>query len=223
MLKAIFFKELYKIRKLWLLLFLANLALSLQFLVTTRRLFLFDHSEIIWYRVMQLGQLYCEQLRYLPLVAGIIVGLVQFLPEMNGERLRLGLHLPVSPQRLLFSHLAAGFLAFVIALLPNIVMLLGASLYWFPVQWLVTLFFTTFPWFLAGITAYLGTALVLLEPGTRLKACNLLLTAGICKWFLIRITPGAYQPAAMILLIPLLLMLFAVLHPAYHFRTRRTA
>ncbi len=218
---AILCKEYYKIRRFWLLLLLLNVAVSLQMFIATRRLFLLDHPEVIWYRVVQLGQLYCEQLRYLPVVTGVLLGVIQFLPEMNGGRLRLGLHLPLSPQRLIFSHLAVGVLALFVVLLPDILILGGISCYWFPVKWCITLFFTVVPWFLAGIIAYLGSALVLLEPDIRLKGCNTVIVTGLCYWYLQRVPPGAYRPETVLLLCPLVLLAVAVLCPAFHFRTGR--
>lgn len=222
MIRAIFFKEFCKIRKFWLLVLFANIGVAFHLVITTRRLFLLDHPEIIWYRVVQLGQLYCEQLRYIPLATGIIIGLLQFVPEMYGERLRLGLHLPISPQRLMFAHLFAGLCAFSLAVLPNAVALYGITALWFPPKWPGVLFFTVLPWFFAGIAAYFGSTLVILEPALRLKACNALIAAGVCRWYLMDVSPGAYQPEIFLLCLPLLLMIFAVLHPAFHFRTRRT-
>ncbi len=218
---AIFRKEYYKIRRFWLLLLLANVAVSLQMCIATRHLFLIDHAEVLWYRVVQLGQLYCEQLHYLPVITGVLLGAAQFLPEMNGERLRLGLHLPIRSERLIVYHLVAGVFALLLALLPDIFMVGGITLYWFPPNWPQTLFFTIFPWFLAGIIAYLGSALVLLEPNIRLKGCNILITVSVCGWYLQKLPPGAYQNEILLLLCPLLLMIVAVLCPAFHFRTRR--
>ncbi len=221
MLYAIFCKEYYKIRRFWLFLLLANILISLQMSVSTRRLFLLDHAEVTWYRVLQLGQLYCEQLRYLPVITGLILGVVQFLPEIIGERLRLGLHLPIRPERLICYHLVVGVIALLLALLPDIIVLGGITSYWFPSKWPLTLFFTVLPWFLAGIVAYLGCALVLLEPDVRLKGCNMLVVIGTCGWYLQKLRPGAYQNEVLFLFCPLLLMAVAVLCPVFHFRTRR--
>ncbi len=221
MLRALIGKEWVKIWRFWVLLALVNLGVAVQMAVATRRLFLLDHPEVVWYRVLQLGQVYCEQLRFLPLFTGILVALFQFLPEMQGGRLRLGLHLPITPQRLIFSYLGVGLLAFAAALLPAALLLAWVTLYWFPPFWPATLFFTVAPWGLAGVAGYLGTALVLLEPALRLKAANGLLAAAVCAWYLPQYTPGAWRQDIGFLVLPLLLLVFAVLYPAFRYRCRR--
>ncbi len=222
MLRAIFIKEYCKIRRFWLLLLLLNLAVSLQMVAGVRSFFLSEHAEIAWYRVIQLGNLYCEQLRFLPLVSGILLGVFQFLPETRDNRLRLGLHLPITPQRLILCHLAAGWVMLSGVLMPDILLLAGVTWYWFPPRWPLTLFFTVLPWFLAGVSGYLGSVLVLVEPDLRLKGCNAVVAAGVSGCYLVQQTPGAFQEDALLLVLPLMLMVPAVLYPTLRFRCRRS-
>ncbi|MCG8334702.1 MAG: hypothetical protein MJE63_09305, partial [Proteobacteria bacterium] len=101
MLKSVFFKEYLKIRWLFFTLAALNLVLMIYIFIDTRQLFIMDHAEMVWYRVLHLGQIHYDDLKYAPIATGIVLAFIQYLPEMMGERLRLSLHLPVSPHRLI--------------------------------------------------------------------------------------------------------------------------
>ncbi len=223
MLFAVFSKEFYKIRWMWCILLVLNIGVSANVWMSTRRLFILDHPEVVWYRVIHLGQMYFENFRFLPLFSGILIACFQFLPEMWEERLKLSLHLPISAPRLIFYHLAVGFVSLVLVLVPMLGFLLWTTIYYFPLQMLTTALLTCTPWFFAGIAAYLGGALVLMEPNLRLKAANGLVSAAVTGLYLFRAEPGAYAHHLPLLFLPLVLMALSVLYPAFRFRYRRAA
>lgn len=221
MIQAIFRKELFKIRVMWLLVFIANIGLLIHIGICTRRLFVLDHPEVVWYRVLQLGQIHFEHLKYAPLFSGILIACFQFLPEMWGERFRLSLHLPVPAGFVAMGHLLAGLFAYALVGLADLGGLWLITSLYFPVQGIWVTLVTALPWTLAGICAYLGIALTLLEPDFRLKAVNLALTAGMAGCYLIHVRPGAFAPSLIVLIVPLALMMPAVMVPVYRFRYRR--
>jgi len=217
----ILYKERVKLRRGWYLLALFNLLAVARLYVETRHLFRMDHAEIVWYRTIELGHIYYESLRYLPLFSALILAVIQFLPEMRDERLRLSLHLPVRAHSIIFSHLLVGsvLLAALMALSAGGLVLV-TRLY-FPGEIVYSALMTSAPWFLAGLCAYLGTALAMLEPGLKLRIFNLLLSAGLLAPLLLKAVPGAYAPALPRLLLLPPLLLAAALLPAYHFRHRK--
>lgn len=223
MIRSIFQKEFYKIRWLMLLVILANTAVCLYVFINTRRLFVLDHPEIVWYRVLHLGQINYGDFKFIPLFSGIIIAFIQYLPEMWQQRLRLSLHLPVSIKVLVFIHIWIGLTAFCLAMLPNAVALIWMTANYFPPEALPTTLQTILPWFLAGIAAYLGGTLVLLEPNMRFKAFNMIVSAGVAGLYLQWAEPGQYANIIIQLILPLCLMVLAVLLPAYRFRYRRIA
>ncbi|BBO76505.1 hypothetical protein DSCW_39220 [Desulfosarcina widdelii] len=222
-LKPISLKEYLKIRWLWLSLLALNGLLMAYVYVETRRLFIFDHAEIVWYRVMQLGQVHYHHLKCAPLITGLLLAAIQYLPEMIGERLRLSLHLPVSPHRLVMAHVLVGLtaLGLVIALDLSALSLITAR--FFPAEAVATALLTALPWCLAGMAAYLGATLALLEPGYRLKLFNLAVAAGVAGLFFRPAEPGGYLLQWCNLAAFLLLLIPAVLLPAYRFRYRRVS
>ena len=221
MIQSIFAKEFYKIRWLLLVLFLANAAVAAYVFIHTRRLFVLDHPEVVWYRVLHLGQINYEDFKFIPLLSGIVISVIQFLPEMWEQRLRICLHLPVSSQKLVFVHLFIGLFAFCLAISPGAAALVWMTIQYFPTETLQTMAQTTLPWFLAGVAAYLGGTLVLIEPNLKFKSFNMLVSCGVAGLYLQWAEPGQYAGISFWLLIPLALMLISVLLPAYRFRYRR--
>lgn len=221
MIRSIFLKEFFKIRWLMLLVILANAAVCIYILINTRRLFVLDHPEVVWYRVLHLGQINYQDFKFLPLISGITVAFIQYLPEMWQQRLRLSLHLPVSIQAQVFMHIAIGLAAFCMAMLPDAAALAWMTLHYFPAETLQTVVITVLPWFLAGIAAYLGGTLALLEPNLKRKALNLTVAAGVSGLYLRWAEPGQYTQSIWLLIMPLILLAVSVLLPAYRFRYRR--
>jgi hypothetical protein len=222
-LKPIYYKEYLKIRWPWLSLAALNGLLMAYIYVETRRLFAMDHAEIVWYRVMHLGWIHYEDLKYAPMLTGLLVGCIQYLPEMVDERLRLSLHLPVSPHRLILAHILVGLTAVGLVLGMDLSVLALITARYFPVEVVSDALLTALPWGLAGPAAYLGATLGLLEPGYRLRICNLAIAAGVAGFFLYPADPGGYQRVLPFLGLAVLIMIPAVLLPAYRFRFRRVS
>ncbi|MCP4722335.1 MAG: hypothetical protein GY860_22985 [Desulfobacteraceae bacterium] len=221
MILAIFRKEFFKIQWPWLLVLCSNLCLMAWIWVCTRRLFIMDHPEIVWYRMLHLGQIHFENMIYLPLISGIFIACFQFLPEMSAERFRLSLHLPASPWKITMAHLATGLFAYTLTALVDLLGLGLITARYFPWEGVTISLVTALPWTMAGACAYLGGALALLEPNFRLKAVNLCLGAGTAGLYMADVMPGAYENSLGILILPLVLMAAGVLVPVLHFRYRR--
>lgn len=221
MIRAMFFKEICKIRWMMLMLCLVNISVCIYITITTRRLFILDHPEIVWYRVLHLGQIHYGDFKFLPLFSGAAVSFIQYLPEMWQQRLRLSLHLPVSTGKMIFIHVGIGLTAYCLAVLPDGMALIWMTTHFFPAEAVGTTCLTACPWFLAGVAAYLGGTLVLLEPNLECKAYNMIVAVGVAGLYLYSTFPGGYAKTLAMMLLPLVLMGLSVLLPAYRFRYRR--
>lgn len=222
MLRSIFYKEYLKIRWAWLAVLALNALLMTYVFVETRHLFSMDHPEIVWYRVLHLGQIHYAPLRYVPAGSGLLLACLQYLPEMVGERLRLSLHLPFSPHGLIMAHVLVGLTAVGLVIGLDLLALALLTARYFPLEAVNATMLTALPWGVAGLAAYLGVTLGLLEPNARRRIFNLAVAAGIVGLFLYSVRPGAYSHLLPFLGVLVLLMMPAVLLPAYHFRFRRT-
>jgi hypothetical protein len=222
-LAAIFYKEFLKFRWTWLTVLVLNLALMAYLYVATRQLFILDHAEMVWYRVLHLGSIHYEMFKYAPAITGLLLGGIQYLPEMWGERLRLSLHLPLSPHLLILAHLLVGLTALGLAICVDLATLAWITSIHFPVDGVVTTVATALPWAVAGVAAYLGTTLGLLEPNYKRKIFNLVVSAGVVASLLQPTEPGGYALSLPYLAIMVILMVPTVLLPAYRFRYRRVS
>ncbi len=221
MFRSILFKEFIKLRAYWLTGLLFNLCLAGYVFASLRKLFLLDHAEVVWYRVIHLGQTFYDPFMYLPAATGLYLAAAQFFPEMKNHRFRISLHLPLAPHLIVLGHILVGLAAVLMILALDLAALAVMTGLYFPAEVVSRTVYTALPWILAGLTAYLGATLVLLEPGWRLRVFNFAVAAGLTGLFLRQGMPGTY-----IRVLPLLALLVAVftpsvLLPAYRFRYRK--
>jgi hypothetical protein len=222
-LRAIFYKEYLKIRWLFLALLVLNALLAAYVYVDIRHLFVMDHAEMVWYRVVHIGREPYGVLRYALVVTGALTACIQYLPEMVGERLRLSLHLPVSPHALILAHVLVGAVAVGLASGLDLLSLAVIMSRYFPSEAVASALLTALPWGLGGLAAYLGVTLALLEPGSRRRVFNLAVAAGVLALFLRHEKPGAYGHVLIGLCVLICLMIPSVLLPGRHFRFRRVS
>lgn len=221
MMLPVFYKEYLKTRFIWTALLLVNLAVMIYIAADTRHLFIMDHPEMVWHRLMYLGSVHFGVMKFLPTVTGVLLSVAQFLPEMRDERFRLSLHLPVEIHSAVMAHVAFGMVAAAGIILLDMGLLAYITALYFPVEAVSLSIKTAAPWCSAGFVVYLGVALVLLEPLYPLKAALTAMAAATAGLFLHRATPGAYGPVMVRLLLLSALLIPGVLLPAYRFRFRR--
>jgi hypothetical protein len=213
------YKEWLKLRFYFLALLAANAAFALWLFFSIDARFRNEHAEMLFYQANQIGTLFYDPLRWVPLITGIALAAAQFLPEITRGRLRLAMHLPVGLPRLVLVHLAIG-LAFLAAIssLDAAALALTIAAY-FPAAFVTSALTTAAPWLLAGVAGYLGTALVMLEPERRFQATNLVVAAGVVWLCHLSAQYGAYAHALPGLVALVALMVPAALLPAVRYRT----
>ncbi len=218
---ALLRKEWVKLRMFWLPALFLNLGVLAYIFAAMRRLFRLDHAEVVWYRVIHLGQMFYDPFMYVPLLTGLFLAAAQFLPEMRNQRFRISLHLPVPAFQIVLGHVLVGLAMLLAILCADCLLLWSIALTRFPWEIALRTLLTALPWCLAGITGYLGGTLVLLEPAWKLRFFNGLMSAGITALLLRHTPPGAYAPVLAPLTLLVVLFTPSVLLPAYRFRYRR--
>jgi hypothetical protein len=221
MLRAIIQKEYLKIRRPFLAVLALNLGVAAYVWMETRAMFRQEHAEMVWYQVLQLDRLYFEAFEYAPLASGVALAIVQFLPEMRSERIRLALHLPVVSSSMMLAHFVSGLAALACCLAVQAVGLVWITSAWFPAEILSLALATWTPWALAGLVGYLGIVLALLEPSFPRRVCNLAVAASVVGLFHWDSSPGVYALVLPLLALALPLLFVSDLHPTYRYRYRR--
>ncbi len=217
---SILYKEWLKIRRYFLIAFLLNLVVFIYLFISLRHLFVIEHAEMIWYQAFEIGTLHYASIKYLSIITGIIIGLAQFIPEMIGHRFRLSLHLPVKPDALVLLFVLTGFFAVALICIFNALFLYTIINIFFPHEAAISALLTAIPWLWAGLIAYLGIALIALEPQLLRKLVYLLITGGFLWLFYQSNDYESYNKAIWRMTALSLLFIPSVILPAYRYRNR---
>lgn len=204
MIKAIFYKEWIKMRYFYPLSALLLTGFTLYALLRIQRVITFRGVAHLWEVLLEKEVVLIDTLQYLPMLLGILLALTQFVPEMSQKRLKLTLHLPFPERRmiLLMEGIGAGALTLLLLLQGAILWSYLATV--LPPELTARILLTALPWALAGLTLYLLTAWICLEPTWRRRIVNILIAAGIGRLFFLSDLPEAYNG-----MIPWLVLLLA--------------
>lgn len=193
MLKAILYKEWIKLRWYALLAVLVSTGVTVYCLLRMDRAITLRGAGHIWEVMVMKNTVFIDHLQFVPLLAGVLAALVQFMPEMQRKCLKLTLHLPCSQQQMVFTMLAAGVLTLMGGFAVNFLVMLaylGAAL---PTELMLNVLSVAAPWYLAGLAGYLLAAWVCLEPTWRARVAELLAGALVVRVYFLSSVPHAYD------------------------------
>jgi hypothetical protein len=191
--RATLYKEWIKLRLYWALLLLGSIGYAAYLCLRLRQVHQFHDAVSVWGAWIFKGYLFFAPFRYVPLVVGVVLGVLQFLPETLNKRIRLVLHLPLGENRVISHHLLAGLLGLSQVLLPAASLFVITGWVYFPVEFQRNLFLTLAPWVLAGFAGYLLTATLLLENSWRYRVFYLLLGGAAIRLFYLGDFYDVYQ------------------------------
>lgn len=164
MLGSLCFKEWLKIRWTYFAMIFLSLLILGYILLTLTHDLRFVNAPSFWSQVIFMGYNFYSLFTYFPLVAGVALAVAQFVPEIHSNRLKLTLHLPEKENMLLLQMITFGLICLVLLYFFSLLLLLIISSLFFPYQVLSSIIFTTAPWYLSGIVAYFGLAMIIIEP-----------------------------------------------------------
>ena len=178
--KAIFYKEWIKTRRYFPIALIVSVIFIIYALLGIQRVINFRGVAHLWEILLSRDVVFIETLTYIPLLAGLLLAIVQFVPEMQQKRLKLTLHLPYPQNRMLMLMLIAGLSELTVIYL---------------------ILLTSLPWYIGGITAYSLTSWICLEPTWKRKLLNFFISCGIIRIFFLSNVPQAYDGFIWILLL----------------------
>lgn len=190
----IYYKEWIKTRWFLLLLFLSTNGFAGYAFLRIFRVVELKGAAHLWEVGIIKDSVFIEStMQFVPLIAGILLAIVQFAPEMYHKCLKLTLHLPCSHSKMIFSMLKFGLLAVISCFFVNLLILFfglqqvfAHELYWH-------IILTALPWFLAGIAAYLLTSWVVLEPSWLYRILFIAISMMLIRIYFISPYPEAYN------------------------------
>ena len=213
MIKAIFYKEWIKMRWFCLVAALFLAGFTAYALLRVQRVITFKGAAHIWEVMLEKEVVFIDILQYLPVLLGVLLALVQFIPEMTHKRLKLTLH-----RKMILLMMGVGLAA--LAVLSAV----QAFVLWCYFHTLLApelvsrILLTSLPWYLAGLALYPLAAWVCLEPTWRRRVADILVAVGVCRLFFLSETPQAYDGMLPWLLALLLCVLFFPLLSVYRFK-----
>ena len=132
---------------------------------------------------------------------GLLLAIVQFVPEMQQKRLKLTLHLPYPQNRMLMLMLIAGLSELIVIYLIDYLILYVYLQNILAPELTDRILLTSLPWYIGGITAYSLTSWICLEPTWKRKILNFFISCGIIRIFFLSNVPQAYDGFIWILLL----------------------
>ena len=199
--KAIFYKEWIKTHRYFWLALIVSSVFVIYALLQLQRVIGFKGVEHLWEILLSRETVFIELLTYVPLAIGVLLALVQFVPEIQQKRLKLTLHLPYPQRSMIGLMLAAGLVQLGIIFVLNYLTLWAYLQSILAPELVARILLTSLPWYLCGITGYLFAAWICLEPTWKRKLLNFFISCGIIRIFFLSNVPQAYDGFIWILLL----------------------
>ena len=199
--KAIFYKEWIKTHRYFWLALIVSSVFVIYALLQLQRVIGFKGVEHLWEILLSRETVFIELLTYVPLAIGVLLALVQFVPEIQQKRLKLTLHLPYPQRSMIGLMLAAGLVQLWIIFVLNYLTLWAYLQSILAPELVARILLTSLPWYLCGITGYLFAAWICLEPTWKRKILNFFISCGIIRIFFLSNVPQAYDGFIWILLL----------------------
>ena len=216
--KAIFYKEWIKTRRYFPIALTVSVIFIIYALLGVQRVINFRGVAHLWEILLSRDVVFIETLTYIPLLAGLLLAIVQFVPEMQQKRLKLTLHLPYPQNRMLMLMLIAGLSELIVIYLIDYLILYVYLQNILAPELTDRILLTSLPWYLAGLALYPLAAWVCREPTWRRRVADILVAVGVCRLFFLSETPQAYDGMLPWLLALLLCVLFFPLLSVYRFK-----
>lgn len=212
MIKSLFYKEWIKSRWVLLIIVVAFAGVIGYSFMNISRSLRVAGADHIWFMIIQKELTFADFIKYIPLFAGLVLALAQYVPEMVNKRLKLTLHLPMREGRIFSTMLIFGICGLLcIYAISLLVLCIGLNSYFCPeiAAWSLSV---TYSWFLGGIMTYLLTVWICLEPVWKQRIFNALIAVPTVFLFYFDEKPEAYNP--------FMLCLFALIVAGFTFSFR---
>jgi len=190
--KSIIYKEWIKTRSVVAIIVVIFLGVGIYSLMKVNESIRLMGIVLIWETAVQKDPVLFSYFEYLPLLAGVLLAITQYIPELHLKRLKLTLHLPMNENKILLTMLLYGIVVIGILLFVSLPLLMWGLSQHFPKEIVCASFQQTLPWFLAGLAAYVITSWVCLEPQWKQRILNIIPGLIFLSLFFLDAKSGTY-------------------------------
>lgn len=189
----IFYKEWIKTRWYLLLMFVVILGFTGYSMLRISRVAELKGIEHVWEVMIAKDVVFVDLLQYIPVLAGLLLALVQFMPEMYHKCLKLTLHLPYSQWRMVNTMLLFGLWMLALCFALSYLLMFAYLQNVLAVELYARILLSAFPWYLAGFASYLLVSWICLEPVWKRRVVNLAVALLVLRLFFMAPAPEAYN------------------------------
>lgn len=190
---AIFYKEWIKTRWYLLLAMLTMFGFVIYSMLRINRVANLKGIEHVWEVMLAKDVVFVDLLEFIPLLVGVLLAVVQFVPEMHRKCLKLTLHLPIPQLKMINEMLFFGLLILIACFAICWLIMYGYMQTILAPELYTRILLTSAPWFMAGIAAYLLVAWVCLEPTWKRRVMYMLVSVLLLRVFFLASAPEAYN------------------------------
>ena len=149
--RAIFYKEWIKTRWYLLLATLTMFGFVIYSMLRINRVANLKGIEHVWEVMLSKDVVFVDLLEFIPLFVGVLLAVVQFVPEMHRKCLKLTLHLPVAQLKMINQMLLYGLVSLLVCFVICYLIMWGYMQTIFPHELYNRVLLTSAPWFVAGL------------------------------------------------------------------------
>ncbi len=175
-------------------------------------------ANAFWYQVIVMGGMFFQNFVYLPSLIGLVIGFTQFMPEINSDRLKLTLHLPMKENAILLYMVGYGTVMLFLLFLSTYLLFSLLVAYFFPFQLVKAVWVTLAPWFLAGFVVYWATSAIFVERIWLKRIIIIIIAALFVQTLLYSSTYEIYRYSIGYFFIFSVLWSIAILYTGYRFK-----
>lgn len=201
MIQSLYYKEWHKSRWALLIILLVFTGILIYSFINISQGLRLNGIDQIWDMIVQKGVHYFEFIKYAPLMAGVLLAITQYAPEMTSKRLKLTLHLPLPESKIMLTMLSFGILSLSIIFALTYLCIYCGTRYYFPAEIASWNSIVTLPWLLGGVATYLLATWICIEPVWKQRVLNSLIAILIVVLFYFDASPDAYSYSMIYLII----------------------
>lgn len=218
MIRAFFYREWIKSKIIILFITAIYLGVICYIFIDINKMFEINSAMSVWNLLLNNESSLVLNFKYIPLVAGILLGVSQFVPEIVDKRLKLSLHLPLKDTNILITLLTFGISILVILSIFTITSITLCLNHFLAKEFTIIAMQTLAPWILGGFVAYLLTSCIILEPSWKRRLIITVISYFTLEIFFTAMSFGAFRTAILPALILLAFMLVLPFNSTIRFK-----
>ena len=218
MFKSLVYKEWLKIRWVFIGLAAINCLIVMNIYFDLSNTFKVYNANVVVGQFQAYEIVFYSDIKYILLLTGLILSIVQFFPEITQTRLKLTFHLPVKENKLMFQMISVGISLLVIIFLVDEIFLSVIITSFLPREFFESMIITSLPWYIGGICTYLWVVIVFTEPNWTKRIISIFVAVGIMELYYAGDGYSQYAPSLLYFVLLTVFCSAIVFLSAYNFK-----